>query len=226
MSHSPKEPIDEYTLAAFMAGSLPEPRRREVVAFLSENADARELLCMAQEALDVAMEPEGVALSAQQEAASSSSPAPRAPLRSAQTRPAVRHATPRLRQLRRLAVAALAVLVVGIGLRLSLNLETDTLRGGNESELTVRVTTPALQFRWNAIDSAYAYRLVIWNPQEAELVAQHETRNTRLDEGDSFLTTLRTRLQAGHTYSVRVDAYDAQNRLVQSSKLTDFVLPR
>ena len=220
MNPSSTEPIDEYTLAAYMTGTLPEARRREVVTYLAENADARELLCMAQEALEVATEPEGDE-SAPPTSEAAPAPVRRAPLRPASVRPAQRHAAPRLRQWRRLAVAALSILVVGIGLQLTLDTGTDTLRGGSEAELTVRVITPELSFRWNQIDSAYSYRVVVWDPQEAELVAQHETRETRLEE-TAFLDTLRERLQQGHTYSVRVDAYDIQNRLLQSSSLTDF----
>ena len=52
-----KHPLDEYTLAAFLSGTLPEDRRREVMAYLAENADARELLCMAHDALEAAQEP-------------------------------------------------------------------------------------------------------------------------------------------------------------------------
>ena len=49
--------IDEYTLAAFLSGRLSEERRRDVVAYLAENADARVLLCMAGEALEAARQP-------------------------------------------------------------------------------------------------------------------------------------------------------------------------
>ena len=45
MKHT-QHPIDEYTLAAFLSGSLSEEQRREVVAYLAENADAREYSSM------------------------------------------------------------------------------------------------------------------------------------------------------------------------------------
>jgi hypothetical protein len=46
--------VDEYTLAAYIANTLSRQRRAEVTAYLAANADARELLRMAYEALEAA----------------------------------------------------------------------------------------------------------------------------------------------------------------------------
>lgn len=40
---------DDHTLAAFLAGTLPEMHRRQLVARLAEDRDLRELLVMASE---------------------------------------------------------------------------------------------------------------------------------------------------------------------------------
>jgi anti-sigma factor RsiW len=47
--------IDDYTLAAFISGELPEARRSTVAAALVQDRDAREVLHMACEALAAAM---------------------------------------------------------------------------------------------------------------------------------------------------------------------------
>jgi hypothetical protein len=43
------DPIDDYVLASFLAGTLPELRRRELVARLAVDRDLRELLIMASD---------------------------------------------------------------------------------------------------------------------------------------------------------------------------------
>ena len=42
------ERIDEYTLAAFLEGTLPDAERKEVTRVLAKSAALREVLCMAQ----------------------------------------------------------------------------------------------------------------------------------------------------------------------------------
>lgn len=52
--HYPKPPVDQHTLAAFLAHTLPEQERSNVVAYLIADHDARELVSMAADALDEA----------------------------------------------------------------------------------------------------------------------------------------------------------------------------
>ena len=47
------DPSDEYILAAFLSGELPVELRREIAAYLSRSDEARDVLTMAQEAMDV-----------------------------------------------------------------------------------------------------------------------------------------------------------------------------
>ena len=222
-----QHPIDEYTLAAFLSGTLSEAQHREVVAYLAENADARELLCMAHEALEAAQQPAVVQpfttpTVAPEQPAPSHEPIRRMPRPA--TRPAIRPA--RVVRLRRFAMAAVMVTVLGIGLRAGLSLNAiDTQRGADENTpLEVQVSTPALQLQWTEIPDAYYYRLVIWDVEAAELVAQHETKSTRLGRNDAFLLSLRDQLKLHRTYQVRIDAMDVQNRLIQDSELVSFIL--
>ncbi|MCH8961573.1 MAG: hypothetical protein IH820_09695 [Bacteroidetes bacterium] len=226
-----QHPIDEYTLAAFLSGTLSEEQRREVVAYLAENADARELLCMAHEALEAAQQPAVVQpfttpTTAPEQPAPSHEPIRRMPRPA--TRPAIRPArVARLQRLRRFATAAVMVTVLVIGLRVGLSLnDIDTQRGATDENaaLEVQVSTPALQFQWTELPDAYYYRLVIYDVEAAELVAQHETKSTRLGRNDAFLLSLRDKLKLHRTYQVRIDAVDVQNRLIQDSDLVSFIL--
>jgi len=56
MMQASSNALDEYTIAAFIAGTLSENDRRSVVSHLLKDDDAREWLHMACEALAVAKE--------------------------------------------------------------------------------------------------------------------------------------------------------------------------
>lgn len=47
------EHIDEHILAAFLSGNLPAPLRKEIAAYIAQNEQARDLLSMANEAMEV-----------------------------------------------------------------------------------------------------------------------------------------------------------------------------
>ncbi len=55
----PLEPSEEYILAAFLSGELPDDLRREIISYLTGHDRARDLLAMAQEALDAAESGDG-----------------------------------------------------------------------------------------------------------------------------------------------------------------------
>ena len=50
----PLDRSEEYILAAFLAGELPDHLRREIISYLAGHDSARDLLAMAQEAMDAA----------------------------------------------------------------------------------------------------------------------------------------------------------------------------
>jgi len=55
----PLEQADEYILAAFMAGDLPHSLRQEIIAYIASSDEARDLLAMAQVAMDAAASGDG-----------------------------------------------------------------------------------------------------------------------------------------------------------------------
>ena len=56
------EHVDEHILAAYLSGRLPEGLRREIVAYLASNDEARELLIMAEDAMEVGESGDGFPL--------------------------------------------------------------------------------------------------------------------------------------------------------------------
>lgn len=211
--------IDEYTLAAFIAGSLTEQRRAEVVAYLADNADARELLHMAYEALEAAR--------ATPADADDTRPhdRPARPSTRSSDRGAVRRPAFRLMGLSRYVVATVVVISVGLGLRITFGPPTDALRSplpAQSGEMSLQISPASLTFQWQRVPDAYQYRLVFWDPQEARVVARHETSNTALTERDAFVQTLREQLVPGQSYTIRIDAVDEENRLIQSSPSLSF----
>lgn len=220
-------PLDEYTLAAFLAGTLPPERRAEVMASLADNEDARELLCMAEEALAAAPPPVAAPFT---DPASEAPPPPPVPSKAAPPDRAPRPSSSRRRvRFGHLLVGTVLVLLLGIGIQFSLRPPApDRFRSGDEAveaPFEAEVSMPGLAFRWTEVPEAYYYRVVVLDPQAAQVLGQHETRAVQLPPDDAFVVALRTKIVPGRPYSFRVDAMDAQNRLVQSSPSVLFELP-
>ena len=215
----PERVIDEYMFAAFLAGTLPEERRREVVEYLAVNPDAREVLHMAADALEAAR-------SAGPEEAPSTrwgnAPATRRSDR-------VRHASRRsfLRGAGRYVAATAFVFVVGMVLRLAFGPPTDALRAPLQRSaelLDLNVSASGTAIEWSPVENAYRYRIVVWDPERAVVAGQYETSDSRLDQEHEVLRSLRGDLEVGRTYTIRVDAIDAQNRLIRSSETLDYLM--
>lgn len=206
-------PIDEYTLAAYLADTLPEDRRAEVSIYLAENAEARELLCMAQEALDVVDKPEVVGR-------------PTFSLRA--DRPAKR-LQPVFGGIKRhaLAIAAVFLIMSGVGLYTMMPPSFDTVRSSVEgtSEFNLTISVQELAFEWSAIPETDYYKITVLDPLEIDVIGKHQTRATTLDSSDPFIFSLLPKLTPQYIYSVRLDAYDKENRLIQSSDMVEFSLP-
>lgn len=59
--HSQIAPTDEYILAAFLSGQLPDPLRQEIIAYLTQSGQARDILAMARDAMDSVDSGDGMA---------------------------------------------------------------------------------------------------------------------------------------------------------------------
>ncbi len=223
------QPIDEYTLAAFIAGTLSEERRREVIAYLADHPEARTLLHMAVEAMDAATEPAAPPepVPAPGDEAGAGDGADRMPL--PRPTPARRDHPARRRSRGRYLTLSLALVLAGIGIGVLLTPPIDGTRTpllSEDTRLVVDVDQPELAFSWNIVPNAEVYRVVVWDPEGVRIVAEHETAETELDADDPFMRALRERLTAGQRYTLRVDAVNAQRRQIQSSRPVDFTLAR
>ena len=225
--------IDEHTLAAFLDGTLTPARRQEVIAYLAQSAEARELLKMSCEAMAAAEE---AALLEQVEAAEQAeaslpyqpSPSERPPRRSPLA------SVPRWASYAVALVTAAVLSLLYFAAPSEPEAEPPTLlrsvpdeaNAEENIELHVQVSTPALRFRWNAVPDAYEYRLVVFN-HEGRMVARHTTKETHLDSDDAFISELRSKLEPERQYSLRIDAVDVRYRdIVSSAGDTYFTLER
>ena len=218
--HPSNPSVDEYTLAAFVAGTLSKDRREEVVAYLADNADTRELLHMACEALQAARIADDTI-----DISHTGEKPPR--WLSRRSDRSARQPASRLRSISMYLAAAVVVIAAGISLRLVFGPPTDALRSPRPIEaieLNVRTSVDDLRFQWSQVPEAYLYKIVIWDLVEARVVTQFETDGTSLDKDNAFIRALRPQLEHDHSYSIRVDAYDAQNRRIRSSNRIDFSL--
>lgn len=210
-----QDSLDEATIAAYLAGTLSPDEREAVERKLTRDADARELLCMAQEAMDAAMDvPDGA------------EPETAVPANHPDDgdRPATRRPN-RLARFGWYAGIAVVVFALGLSLRLVLGPPNDVLRSNTPpASFTVEVNTPDLHFHWPKVADVYTYKVSIWDPAAAQVVAEHQTADTQIPPADPFMQTLRDRLHRGKEYSVRVDAINAENRVIQRSSLAHFEL--
>jgi anti-sigma-K factor RskA len=203
-----QDSLDEAAIAAYLAGTLSPEERDVVERKLTRDADARELLCMAQEAMDAAMDVPDA--SEHQSPASTSSPADG-------DRPATRRPN-RLARFGWYAGIAVVVFALGLSLRLVLGPPEEALRSDTPSAtFTVEVATPDLHVRWAAVPDAYVYQVTVWNPTAARVVAEHETTETHILPSSPFMQTLRDQLDRSQEYTLRVDALNAEKRYLSHS---------
>lgn len=190
------EPVDDQLLSAFIAGTTTPEQRARVLTHIAQDADAREIVGMARQALG--------AVDAEARRAM-------APRRARRTPWIVR-----------VTLGAVLVLGTGVGLRVALqDTATDTLRThGAETALTVRLTGDG--FRWTAVPGAVRYEVVVWDAATAAVTARTVSQTT--ETGDDFAAVLRAARTSETPQQVRVDAFDAENRLLASSPLTE--IPR
>ncbi len=209
------DPIDDHVLADFLAKRLTPARRAEVIRHLAENEEAREKLRMSYQALEAVTESAHAPVFAlhnreESEAAPSAAPAPRFYT---------------LRNVSRVAAAVALLIASGATLRLVLGPPADQLRTPGVQQapvLAVEVLPDVLAITWGAVSGANTYDVIVWDQEAAREVASTTTSALQLPAGSDFARTLREALQPGHTYTVRVTAFDAQNRSLLGSDLIPF----
>ncbi len=189
------EPVDDQLLSAFIAGAVTPEQRAHVLRHIARDADAREIVGMARQAMGTVDAEARLALAPRR--------ARRAPW------------------LVRVTLGAVLVLASGAGLRIALQAPasaTDTLRADTaETALTVR--TEGDGFRWTVVPGAARYEIVVWDAATAAVTARTVSQTT--ETGQAFADVLRSARASETPQQVRVDAFDAENRLLASSPLTE-----
>lgn len=183
------EPVDDPLLSAFIAGTVTPEQREHVLRHLLENADARDLAGMSVHALH-AVQGEGGAVVARRR---------------------------RPNGLVRVSLGALVLIGAGVSLRLastSPTPATDTFRSG-VVDVPLGLQVVGTTVSWAAVPGAARYDVLVWDATTATVTARATT--TAPTSGDAFASVLRSARTGSQ--QVRVDAYDAENRLVASSAL-------
>ncbi len=208
-----EQTIDEYTLARFLAGTLPDEERRDMIRNLTHDVDSRELLRATMEALEAATEKQlGAPL-----------PAARSP-RSLNNRTATLRPRMSLVSFCRYSAAALVLMAVGVGARLSVAPAADAFRSSAAHQTIAveqRAHAEGLSLTWEAVREAYQYRVVVWDPEAAAVVGELTTGANHLDAQDKGVAEALKGARRGRSYQVRVEAIDDANRLIRSSSLLD-----
>ncbi len=221
--HDSDPVIDEYTLAAFLAGTLAQQRREEVIDYLAANPDARDVLRMAAGAFEAAR---GVGRVETGRGVGAVAAARRSVRIRRSRRPQHGSRPSRATEAGRYLAATVFVGFVGIALGLSFGPPTDALRSPLErsgSEMQVELSVPGPSLQWSAVEEVYRYRLVVWDPAEARVAGAYETSGSKLEADHPIVREMHRDLEAGRRYMLRIDAIDARNRLIRSSKALEFV---
>ncbi len=198
--------IDEYTLAAYLAGRLSPARRSDVAEFLRSNEDARDLLYAANQL----MESEG-------DGHTSSTP-----LLSSVAIPPRRK--PLLTASRRLGVllwtfivlvcltAFLTTVVVAFRAGVDRGL-AEVTSGAVDPSRMIALQGPFVALNWTDIEDAAHYRIVVWDDEKSAVVGQVRSDVPTLDfDGIAGF------LDDDAVRRVWMDAFDAEGRLLERSR--------
>ncbi|MFT4603385.1 MAG: hypothetical protein ACI9W4_000099 [Rhodothermales bacterium] len=198
--------IDEYTLAAYLAGRLSSARRNEIAEFLRSNEDARDLLYAANQL----MESEGDRRDSSR------------PLLSSVTIPPRRK--PVLTASRRLGVLLWTSIVlvcltaftttVVVAFRSGVDRGLAEVAAGSvDPSRMIALQGPFVALNWTSIKDAARYQIVVWDDETAGVVGQVNSDVPTLDfEGIAgFMSDDAVR-------RVWIDAFDAEGRLLERSR--------
>lgn len=150
-------PTDEFILAAFLSGQLPDSLRKEIITYLTDSGQARDILSMAREAMDTVGSGDGmpaaaVAVPAAGDGLGTLEPAPSTVLRKRLDERTLWKVT---------AVFAGAVLVLAlIVMALVLDPSRQIARGEDWSP---RVSGDHLELTWPAVPGATSYQILMFD---------------------------------------------------------------
>lgn len=218
--HGTPEQIDEYILAAYLSGKLPERLRKEIVVYLAENAGARELLGMAGDALEVLESGDGAPIRGvstlpkdQDSSVEHEPPAIEAPA------PPVKRFENNRTIWRIVSLIAAAVLVMAITLVLHLisemeQADTAALPVATE-QWQPEIGLDNLTVSWQPVEDARTYHLIVFDPVNDQAITQTETTGTSVER---ILAGLNVgSLDQGVRFMMWIEAFDDEGQFLQAS---------
>ncbi|MBO6574804.1 MAG: hypothetical protein JJ896_05280 [Rhodothermales bacterium] len=197
--------IDEYTLAAYLAGRLAPSRRREVADFLARNEDARDVLYAASQLLETEGDGQDT----------------RPPTLTAVSLPPKRK--PLLTGSRKLSVLLWTtvglvcltafVTTILVAFRVGVDAGAANLAGPRTDPSSLVTVTGGFEgLSWQAAADAEAYQVVVWDDAQDAVVGQVESEVAFVsyESLQGFL--------GENPRRVWIDAYDDSGRLLQRTR--------
>ncbi len=202
------EHVDEYILAAFLAGDLPASLRKEIVSYIADNDSARDLLGMAREAMDAADVGDG-------SHASKFSPAlalsRRQDSRNARTEP-----TSGVNNLWKVtALFASAVLVLSFTVAILIFDTAPPATVVEEARWSPSVNTESLELSWPAQTGAVIYQILVVDQVSGDASVLSRTDQTSFSIREE--TTSESAFVANHQYRLWILAFDEDGLLLSRS---------
>ena len=194
------EPTDEYILAAFLSGDLPDRLRREIITYLTGSDQARDILAMARDALDSLESGDGAPVTPSREARVAAARELHEALNAQVHDRTVWKVT---------ALFASAVLVLALIVMFLVAGLPRTQVEGRAPEWTPHVEGADLQLTWSPLEAAASYQILRFDPDTQQAAVIETVTLPRVDLG-SLGEPLSGRLW--------VLAFDDQGQLLRQSE--------
>lgn len=197
----PLESSEEYILAAFMSGELPVELRRRIIAYLNTNEQARDMLDMAQIAMDAAESGDGASLAAEPQARLTQSGGRR-------TWPEVEGDGKSQWKVTAFFAGAVLVLTIIVAIMAFNASRTQSLL--HQPVWSPAISAENVTLEWEAISGAQTYQVMRFDTEieEASIIAR--TSDTRLMLSDIEATS--------ETSPVWILAFDANGAMLDRSE--------
>ncbi len=205
--------FDEYLLAAYMSGDVPDSLRKEISIYLNRHRGARELLGMATEALEVAESGDGASFA---NYSRSVEPSGRIGYTASDFIPSTTI-------WKSITAVALAVTVLAISLFVHVYQERKEPATGIPAQTntfwTPRVLVSQFGLNWRSIPGAERYRVHIQARTSGRELFMFETSSTSMSGGDFAA------LQGGHV-EAWIEALDKDESTIRISGRSDILIVR
>jgi len=210
------EHADEYILAAFLAGDLPSSLRKEIASYIAESDSARDLLKMAQQAMDVSETGDGSPY------VSPDAPKLASPQRVSRRRvesPGIGMSS--LWKVTALFAGAVLILTITVAILVMDETGPGSIADGN---WVPSVSAEQLHFSWEANDDAVMYQVLVMDPSTGEARVLSGTNQTHYSiSAASGLEPRETPLTAGVEYRMWILAFDENGDILSRSDSIPFL---